>query len=64
MSAAENILETARADLGLAEANIVRAQSCERPLAVPFKQMALDASRQTRQALERFERELERELFE
>lgn len=63
MTAAEASMETARMDLSLAEANLVRAGACEKPLAVPFKQMALDASRETRKALERFEREIERELF-
>lgn len=63
MTDPQAIVENLFTDVCFIQANLIRADGCRPGLAVPFKQMCLEASRNARKQLEQFERQIEDELF-
>lgn len=64
MSAAQSILQELHAELGSAEANLVRAEGESKAGRVKFRELAIDQLRATAAGIERVTKLIEAELYE
>jgi hypothetical protein len=64
LSPAASDIDTARFDLGDAEAYIVRADSSDGAAAAALKQFAIESLQRARKILQKAEKQLENELYQ